>query len=596
MPRSAKLTATSPLALDSRAAPTPVRLAAEAMGSGGDRSALKKLNAAIGELKTLAIQPLLQSAVNALRKQDHARGAEWALKALEQDERSGFAWYMLAIAREMAGDFKGSITCYEAALALLPDHAELANNLGRLAYRLGQLTVAEQLFRHFLARFPDHPEGANNLACALRSQGRFDEAIEVLKGALTKDPAHPIVWNTLGTVMSEQGDPVNALVFFEEALRQDAGFAKARYNRGNMRMAIGDIAASLVDCETALRQTTLESERQMMRLSRSTILINLGRIGEGWDDYEARLHPQFADSTQFITDRPSWRPGDDLAGKSLLVIGEQGLGDEILFANLLPDVIEALGPEGRLTLAVEPRLIPLFQRSFPTAEVGTHATFNHEGRAVRTVPFMAGRLESVDLSAPMGSLLRQFRRSVADFPQRERFLIPDRDRVAHWREVLTTAPAGMKVGLLWKSAIASSGRHRFFSPFEQWAPILRTPGVCFVNLQYGDCSEEIEHARRELGVEIWTPPGIDLKQDLDDLAALTCALDLTLGFANATSNIAAACGAPCWLISTPGAWPRVGTDRYPWYPQMRVFLPPGFRQWEAVMDEVAEALAQVQRS
>nr|QQZ48642.1 tetratricopeptide repeat protein [Phenylobacterium glaciei] len=151
--------------------------------------------------------------------------------------------------------------------------------------------MAEQLFRHFLARFPDHPEGANNLACALRSQSRFDEAIAVLKSALTKDPSHPMVWNTLGTVMAEQGDPLNALIFFDEALRQDESLAKARYNRGNMKMAIGEIEASLVDCEAALAQVTLESERQMMRLSRSTILINLGRIGEGWDDYEARLHP-----------------------------------------------------------------------------------------------------------------------------------------------------------------------------------------------------------------------------------------------------------------------------------------------------------------
>ena len=97
MPRSAKHTATSPLALETRAAPTPVRLAAEAMGSGGDRNALNKLNAAIGELKALAVQPLLQNAVNALRKQDHQRGGEWAIKALEQDERSGFGWYLSLI-------------------------------------------------------------------------------------------------------------------------------------------------------------------------------------------------------------------------------------------------------------------------------------------------------------------------------------------------------------------------------------------------------------------------------------------------------------------------------------------------------------------
>ncbi|WP_421931921.1 tetratricopeptide repeat protein [Phenylobacterium sp.] len=592
MPRPVKQSATSTAALERGTAPTQARLSTDAMGASGDRATLNRLNAAVGELKALAIQPLLQNAVNALRKDDHQAGAEWAIKALEQDERSGFGWYMLAIARELAGDFKGSITCYEAAIALLPDHAELGNNLGRLAFRLGQPEVAERLFRHFLARFPDHPEGANNLACALRSQSRFDEAIEVLKPALTKDPRHPMVWNTLGTVMAEQGDPVNAQIFFDEALRQDAGFAKARYNRGNMRMAIGEIAAALEDCDTALSQTVLESERQMMRLARSTILINLGRIGEGWDDYEARLHPQFADCTQFLVERPRWEPGMDLAGKSLLVIGEQGLGDEILFANQLPDIIEALGPEGRLTLAVEPRLVSLFQRSFPQAEVGRHNTYSVEGRTVRAVQFLSGRMDEIDLWTPIGSALRQFRRSVDDFPVRDRYMIADPVRVAHWREVLKTAPAGKKVGLLWKSAIASAGRHRYFSPFEQWAPILATPGVCFVNLQYGDCSEEIEQARRDFGVEIWTPPGIDLKQDLDDLAALSCALDLVVGFANATSNIAAACGAPCWMVSTPGAWPRVGTDRYPWYPQMRVFQPPAFREWEPVMAQVAQALAE----
>jgi hypothetical protein len=94
-------------------------------------------------------------------------------------------------------------------------------------------------------------------------------------------------------------------------------------------------------------------------------------------------------------------------------------------------------------------------------------------------------------------------------------------------------------------------------------------------------------------VNIWRPPGIDLKMDLDDLAALCVALDLVLGPANATSNIAGACGAPVWLISTPVAWPRLGTDRYPWYPKTRVFSTKAFGQWDGVMDEIAAALAEV---
>jgi hypothetical protein len=193
----------------------------------------------------------------------------------------------------------------------------------------------------------------------------------------------------------------------------------------------------------------------------------------------------------------------------------------------------------------------------------------------------------------MGCLLRRFRRDLDAFPDRPRFLEPDLARVAHWRGVLAAeAPAGFKVGLLWKSIKLDGARLRYYSPFEHWAPVLATPGCAFVNLQYGDCTAEIAEASARLGVQIWQPQGIDLKQDLDEVAALSCALDLIIGPANATSNIAAACGAPLWLISTPGAWPRLGTDRYPWYPQARVFLPPTFNQWPQVMAEVAAALAE----
>ena len=148
------------------------------------------------------------------------------------------------------------------------------------------------------------------------------------------------------------------------------------------------------------------------------------------------------------------------------------------------------------------------------------------------------------------------------------------------------------VGLLWKSLKISSQRSRFYAPFSAWAPVLATPGVRFVNLQYGDCAAELDEARRILGVDIWTPPGIDLKDDLDEVAALAVALDLVVGPANATLNIAAACGTPTWFICPPGGWPMLGTARYPWYPAARVFSPPGFNRWEPAMAELAAALRQ----
>jgi ADP-heptose:LPS heptosyltransferase len=123
--------------------------------------------------------------------------------------------------------------------------------------------------------------------------------------------------------------------------------------------------------------------------------------------------------------------------------------------------------------------------------------------------------------------------------------------------------------------------------------VLTAPGVTFVNLQYGDATVELAEAKARLGVDIRQPPGIDLKDELDEVAALACALDLVIGPANATTNIAAACGAPVWLVSTPGAWPKLGTERYPWYPSARVFSAPAYNDWAPVMFEVGEALRRV---
>jgi tetratricopeptide (TPR) repeat protein len=559
-------------------------------GDAATPAALGKLESAISELKALTVAPLLRRAVAALRADDPKGGAEWALKALHQDERSGMAWYVLAVARERAGDFSNSLKAYQAALALLPDQSEVANDLGRLAFRMGMKDVAEQLFRRFLETHPDSLEAANNLACAVRDQGRSGDAIDILKAAIKLNPADALLWNTLGTVVCEQGDVATSITFYEEAMRLDPSFAKARYNRGNARLALGDLDAAMADCEAAMALAPAQDDRLMMQLARSTINIAHGRIGEGWDDYEARLNPQFAGATLFLIDAPAWTPGTPLKGKTFVLMGEQGLGDEVLFGNMIPDLLDAVGPDGRLILAVEPRLVALFQRSFPTAEVVGHGTYAVQGRTYRGAPELDGR-KDLDLWAPMASPLRQFRRDLAAFPARDGYLTPDPARVAHWRRVLADAPAGRKVGVLWKSMKLDAGRQRYYSPFELWAPVLRTPGVTFVNIQYGDCAAEIGWAQRELGVSLWTPPGIDLKNDLDDIAALTSALDLTLGFANATSNIAAACAAPTWIISVPGAWTRLGTDRMPWYPNARIFLPPAFGRWEQTMSEVAVAVA-----
>ncbi len=573
----------------STASPSPA--AASPAPAAPPQDPRARLAQAMAELKAQAVQPLLAEASVALQREQPHEAAPLLQRALEVDEDNSLAWHLLGICREKTGDFGGAMKCFESALKASPEDPDVANDIGRLAFLMGKPEVAEKLFRIAVAGRPDAPDGYNNLACALRDQMRYDEALQVLKPAIAAQPQHAILWNTLGTVVNELGEVEQAAPLYAEALRLEPTLAKARYNLATARLAMGDISGALEDSEAALIPLASESERAMMRFVRSTMLLAAGRVEEGWRGYEARLDPHYAEVVHYLVDEPMWTPKTDLAGRRLLLIGEQGLGDEVLFANVLPDVLEALGPDGELWLAVESRLVGLFQRSFPTARVTHHLTYRLGHRLVRTVPALESAATKIDLWAPLASPLQRFRTSVDAFPDRPAFLTPDPARVAHWRQVLAAETSGPRIGLVWKSLKVNSARARFYSPFDAWTPVLRTPGVTLVNLQYGDCAEEIARAREQMGVEIWTPPGIDLKNDLDDLTALCCAMDLVIGPANATTNLAAAAGAPTWLITTPGAWPPLGTDRYPWYPVVRLFTPPAFNRWEPVMAEVADSLA-----
>ena len=535
---------------------------------------------------------LLPRARVALQALNWAEAGALAVQALQLDETSGEGWRILAICREQQGDFGASLSCYETALKLLPDEADVAFGLGRLAFRLGFAELAEQLFAVYLSKIPNSVEGANNLANAQRAQMRWGDALETVRAALAANPGSSLLWNTLGTIVAEEGKVAQSLIFFDEALRLDPNNVQARHNRANSRAVSGDPHGAIADCNSAMAAVTGEGDRAALAHSRAVIMLAEGELAEGWDAYAVRLHPNAERPVHFKSDgRPAWTPEMELAGKRLLLLGEQGLGDEVLFASVAPDLIEALGPEGELVMAVEERLVSLFQRSFPNARVGAHGTLNLNGGSVRAARFLPDEeMASFDAWAPMASPLRRFRRRREDFPERRSFLTPDPARVAHWRRTLADAGRGPKIGVVWKSLITASSRARFFASFSAWAPVLTTPGACMVCLQYGDAEAEIAQARAQLGVELWRPPGLDLKDDLDDLAALTCALDLVIGPANATTNLAAACGADVWLISTPAAWPMLGTDHYPWYPQIRVFTAPAFDQWDAVMAEVAEAL------
>ncbi len=564
------------------ASPAAIRRLSHALASGKGPSA---------KVQKRAVEAL-KAAVASIRTGDYDAAARRCLGVLQTDERNGLAWHVLAICREKSGHLVEALNAYDAALRLLPEDPAIAHDLARLAQRLGHLDIAEKLLLKFLSVEPGHVEGVNNLACVLRDQKRYQEAIDLLRDLIQIEQTSPTLWNTLGTVLSDQGQMAESLTFFDEALRLDQAFAKARYNRANVLQPLGQPERALADLDEALTGAETRYEHAMMRMARAMTLMGMGRLKEGFEAYEVRLDPEMPEAMHVVVDAPRWDPAtQDLAGQRLLVVGEQGIADEMVFGTCLPDVIEAVGPTGKVFIAVETRLVDLYQRSFPTALVGSHRAVKMEGRLTRYCPFMeaVGETEGkADIWTPMASLCAVYRQDLAQFPARDGYLTPDPARVARWKAELEQLGPGLKVGLHWKSLVLTGVRARYFSSFDRWKPVLSAPGCVMVNLQCGDVADDLAEAEAA-GVRIWTPP-INLKDDLDDLAALSCALDLVVGPGIAGTNIAAAVGARTWLIHAPDDWHLMSTDHYPFYPRVRTFATGGFDGWPRAIAEVRAAL------
>ncbi|WP_158272105.1 tetratricopeptide repeat protein [Marinicauda salina] len=525
--------------------------------------------------------------------QEH-EAARLALKILDAAPDMPLANQTMAMALERLGRLSKALDFYERAWKLDPDNPDLYRNISIIAWKLDMLPVAEKFVRLAAQLAPDDPANNSNLACILRDQGRFDDAIELIRQAIYRDQENATLWNTLGTILMEAGDPEQAIQFYEESIRLDPDMARTKHNLAYALELAGD-ADRAVELFTQARDAATDKiEEVTIRHGRSLSLLAAGRLAEGWDEYDVRLLPEYSSATLFAVEAPMWDGADpaEIRGKTLLVMGEQGLGDEVMFMNALADVIDTVGPEGEVRVACAGRLLELVRRSFPGVVADAHQTLNREGRNIRAASTLTAD-GAVEMWTPMAQPCRAFRRSVADFPDAP-FMTADADKVAAWREQLAGFGPGLKVGLLWKSLKMDAKRTKFFTAFETWKPVLETPGVEFVNLQYGEVDEEIALAEKEFGVTIHQPQGIDLKDDLDDVAALGKACDLVIGPMNATTNLAASVGGEVWLIfSQRRYWAMLGAENPPWYATARAFGGlGGYGDWRSGMREIAEALAE----
>lgn len=488
---------------------------------------------------------------------------------------------------EAQHDLPGAFAAYEEALAQSPASPHVVRNLASLAFRLQDYVMAESLYLILMQQETIEAPVVCGYAAALREQGRYQDAINVLKPIVGQNPTIAALWRALGEVMEAQVDHANALVFYNEALRLSPDDVATRMLRACQLIMTGETDEALSEFEAVIGRFDDPDDDASAAIAYAQALLLAGDLERGWPAYEARYAYGSTREVHYHLWAPHWRPGEPLAGLNLLVCAEQGLGDEVLFGSLLPDLLRDLGPNGRLSVAVEPRLIPLFARSFPQAQVIAHRTQRIDGLLQRSFPDFDQT--PLDAWALMGDFLPVYRARIEDFPKENAFLRPDPQRVAHWTSVLETLGDGPKVGVLWKSLKRGTQRDPYFAPFDAWRDILMTPGATFINLQYGDSSEEMALAAA-WGANIKTLPGLDLKDDLDDLAAACCALDLILAPANATSNIAAACGAPVWLLAPAYNWTQLGRADYPWYPSIRMFSPASLRDWSDAVQAMRAAL------
>jgi tetratricopeptide (TPR) repeat protein len=538
---------------------------------------------------------VLKRAVKTMKAGDHPKAARLALKALDAAPQAAMTNHVMALCLYELGRLSTALTFYERAWRLDPKNPDIYLNLGHTAWKLDMLEAAEKFFRLYSQLAPGRPDAAVNLGGVLRDQGKFSEAVEILRAAIYAAPDSAYLWNALGAVILESGDPEQALTFYLEAIRVQPGYARGHYNMAFCLDLMGRTDEAIDHFRKALSLGPSLQDQVTMEHGLSMALLAAGELREGWALYERRLHPLYKARVAFALKSPYWSGAEPEAvrGKRLLLVGEQGLGDEIMHAGALEEAFDLVGPQGSVGLVCERRLTAIMERSFPALDhVSAHATIFKEGMQIRSVHDAETRFKP-DLWAPMASLQRALRPTPDSFPGREAnaYFTPDPDRVDSLRAQIANLPDGVRVGFVWKSKLTTGNRTKYFSPFEMWRPVLETPGCTFVCLQYGDVEEELARCERDFGVTIHRIDGLDLMNDLEGVGIAGSLMDVSVGQHNTSLALAAAYGGETWLLSPARTqWTTFGADYMPWSPGSTLFAPARFRDFADPVGRMAEAL------
>lgn len=473
-----------------------------------------------------------------------------------------------------------AISCFEKALAERPDDVRTLFALGNTARALGLAQPAAEFFRKVLAQEPERLEALVNLANLLRAQGQFDAARALLEPALARHPQSPDLLLTLGSAWRESGDNARAMELYRAALAINPHYPAALSNLADLLSDDGKFeeARGLYD-----RAIKTEPRNAQARLNRAVLHLLTGNLKDGWRDYAARGDiAGKVPSAKLSLDE--WR-GGPLKRTRLLVRAEQGVGDQIMFMSVMPDLLaRAASDGGAVILECEPRLVCLMARSLPGAAVKPQSLATLNGAVTADYDWLkaAGGANAVTL---MGSLPRWLRPSLDAFPQHNAFLTPDAAEQAYWKKIFAGQGAAPLIGICWRSGKSGGHRSVQYAPLEAWGAFLRTLPGTLVSCQYDAAPDEIAALENMSGRKIFSPPALDQKNELDRTAAMLSALDVLVSAPTAVSWLGAGTGTRTLKLLYDTSWTAFGQAYEPLAPSCQCIMPGTRGDWRDVFEK-----------
>lgn len=519
-------------------------------------------------------ETLFQLGILSLQEDTATKARAFFRAATERQPNHAEAQFNLAVLSEQAGALAEARERYRQALRAEPTHADALNNLGLLLDKQEDRALALALLRRAVAAAPGVPEYRYNLGSILAEREDYEAAAAELREALRLAPNYDAARLRLGNLHTDRGEYESAAACYEAVLARDPGHVVGRSNLALLRQYQGDFEGAEAEFRRAI---AADPGHAAAHFNLALLLLRQERFAEGWREYEWRW--KVLDSLPPEAPLPLW-DGTPLRRRGILVLGEQGPGDMVMFASCLPDL---LADADRVVLTAEPRLVDLLQRSFPRLEV--------RAADYRTVPEAP---QGCALAIAVGSLPGIYRRRAEDFRRsRAPYLTPHPEALAHWRARLAALGPGLKVGISWYGGVSPSERRFRGMTLEDWRPLLETPDVHFVNLQYGKHRADAAAFCERTGIAIADWEDADPVKRFDDHVAQVASLDLVVTVANTVVHAAGSTGTPAIvLVPAVPSW-RWGLARGDclWYPGVELLRQAPGEAWRAVVQRAAQGLA-----